>query len=201
VNGIDELINTLTSWFIGSVSFTMVIIIVILILVILGVLKIAQGILTKALLLLVVWLPSVVVANAVDISQLEPPPPVPLKGSSLLLFPYVWDTLFGYTGQWWYLVMLIMSYFALLHIAIAFVRKYDYNILWAPVVAYFMTISLGLGLINFHSYLYTQYANYCFANGFHPAVPPIFFALILAFIAIIKWYIGKRRGVSVSVGL
>jgi hypothetical protein len=188
-------INSLIQWFFGGISLSTLIGVLLVVLVSFGILKIAKGILVQCFLLLMAWLPSVVITLATDTSALKTI--VPLKGYGIILFPYTWDVLLGnFSGQDLGFVaslMLIISFIALLHLAIMFCASWKIKLFYAPLIAYIGMVALGLGLVNTHKALYDWYAAGCIASGIHPLMPVIFIVMVgvISFIMILG---AKKKG-------
>ena len=194
----EDLAQEVFNWFLGGFGLASVISIILFVLLIIGVIKIAERYLVQALLLLMVWLPANVVSGAIDLTGVTPL--VPLKGTSLILFPYVWDILFGTFNNPVYLIMIMLSYVSLLHLALMYVHKTQKPVYWAPLYAYFFILALGLGMVNFHKYLFDSYVSLCYTQGIHPVIPILFF-VILMFLLIIFTYRDKifRKSEGVNV--
>jgi len=193
---IEEIFSELLNWLLGGIALsTVVSIILILVVIYLG-MKVTKGILIQSLLLIVAWLPSIIITFAIDTSTLEPQPIIPLRGVGLVLFPYTWDTLFG-----WFvdtqigvisLLMIVISYIAFLHLSIIFCKNYQIKVFLSPIIAYIVLVGLGLGMINFHSYLFNSYVNYAYSIGIHP-IMPVLFLVFLFLIVIIMVYSRKPK--------
>jgi len=192
LEGVD--INQLIQWLFGGISLSTLLGVLLVVLVSLGILKIAKGILVQTFLLLMAWLPSVVIVLAADTSALKTV--VPLKGYGIILFPYTWDVLLGnFAGQDLGFVaslMLVISFIALLHLAIMFCASWKIKLFYAPLIAYIGMVALGLGLVNTHKALYDWYANGCIASGIHPLMPVIFLIMLTIIVFIMIWGARKR---------
>jgi hypothetical protein len=189
-------INEIAQWLFGGISISTLLSILLVVLVLLGVLKLAKGVLIQSLLLIISWLPSVIIVLAVDTSSLKSI--IPLKGIGLILFPYTWDVLLGnFSGQdigYVASFMLIVSFIALLHLAVMFCYKWHVKVIYAPFIAYLCMIALGLGLINTHYAIYKWYENSCITSGIHPLMPVIFICMLLVIMFVMYWGV-KKRGV------
>lgn len=184
-------VGSLIQWLIGGIGLTTLFAILLIILVSLGIIKIAKGLLVQSLLLSVAWIPAVVVSLSLNVEGVI----VPVKGYGLILFPYVWDTLYGgnVSAEVTFIsgVMLIVSYIAFLHLSIMFCLKWKMKVVFAPFIAYLCMIAFGLGLLNTHKALYNAYENVCVSSGVHPAMPLIFIVFVLLIIFVLYW--GHKR--------
>jgi len=170
-------------------TISSLLILMLTILTVLGIVRLAKGVLVQSFLLIIAWLPSIVVTSAVDTSQLKTI--LPLKGYGLILFPYTWDVLYGaFKGTeigWFAGLMLFTSYIALLHLSVMFCVKWKMSPFYSPFIAYLGMLCLGLGLINFHREVYNAYVNGCLSSGIHPLMPVIFLAFLGTIIYIMVW--------------
>jgi hypothetical protein len=190
-------VNQLIQWLFGGISLSTLVCVLLIVLVSIGVLKIAKGILVQSFLLIMAWLPSVIIVLATDTSGLKTV--IPLKGYGLILFPYTWDVLLGnfYGQDLGYVasLMLVISYIALLHLAVMFCASWKISFLYSPFIAYIGMVALGLGLVNTHKALYNWYAAGCIASGIHPLMPIIFVGMVGIIMLILVWG-AKRRSVQ-----
>lgn len=190
MNLIEDLINQILSWYMGGLGVSAL---VVLALFVVG--SYLSWILLKKIavygfLFIATWLPSIVVAHAVDYSVMQSQPLIPLKGYTFILFPYTWDVLLGYFGETQLgvicLVMILLSYVAFLQVAYMFCKKYNYKTVLAPVFAYIFLVALGLGMINFHVYAWKVYKVSVNSVGVNEFLPIVFFLGVIVLIIVLK---------------
>ena len=199
---LTQLINQILSWYMGGLGAS---VFVVLILFFLGTYLswvLLKKIAVYGFLFIATWLPSVIVAHAIDYSSM-PQPMIPLKGYTFILFPYTWDVLLGYFKDTQLgvlcLVMLLLSYVAFLQISYMFCQHYHYKTILAPVFAYVSLLAFGLGLFNFHSYVWAVYKLSMNSLGLNEFLPIIFFIVILIVIIVAKIIKQKKLYTNTTV--
>jgi len=115
------------------------------------------GLILSSFLSIVAWLPSLIAYLTYGAS-------LGIHPLGLILYPYTWDRLLGlYVNVnaevvQMCLVMLFISYLAMLQIAYAVVKKLKYQYWMTPIIAFIGLLGFGLGLPNFWSYAFTYFA-------------------------------------------
>jgi len=188
------IVDEIFKWWMGGLGASVIVLFGIFVLALYFSWVIAKKFVVQLFLFLVTWLPSVIVANAVDLSEVSNPPLIPLQGYTFILFPYTWDVLLGNFRNTILepvcLLMIALSFIALLHAGLLFTHNLGHNVLWSVPVAYFGLLGLGLGMINFHVYLWNSYSALMFSVGLHPIIPIVLFIFIMILVvvySVIKW--------------
>jgi len=194
---IEQLINQAYQWWTAGLLSSIVIFGVIFLIMLYFGWRLFKALIIQLFLFIVSFVPSVITSYALNVNALEPPPMVPLVGPVYLLFPYTWDVMLGAFKDTAFssvcILFILISFIAFWHLALYFCHKWEINKLYSIPIGYIGVLAFGLGLINFHSYLFESYVNYMNSIGLHPAIPIIFFVLLLTIIILLYLFVFKSR--------
>jgi len=176
------------SWYGFTASIIIVIILVFMAIYILS--GLFSKIILEGFLVIVAWLPAVIAHLTYGLET---------GGISLLnliLFPYTWDNLLGMYVNVnpdivsMCMVMLFVSYIAMLQISFAVVKKTQLPYWMTPLIAFVGLLGLGLGLRNFWVFAFANFALSLIAI----IVTISFTAVLLMFIKVKK----TGRGIKIT---
>jgi hypothetical protein len=194
---IEQIIRQAYQWWTAGLLSSLAIFAVIFLLILYLGWRVFKGLIIQLFLFVISFVPSVITSYAININTLEPKPIVPLQGAVYLLFPYTWDTMLGAFKNTAFVsvcvLFIFLSFLAFWHLALLFCHQWHINKLYSFPLAYLGTVAFGLGLINFHSYVFNAYVNYMNSIGMHPAVPIVFFCMILTIITLLYLFVFKAK--------
>jgi len=196
---VEEIISKAYQWWTAGLLSSIVIFGAIFLLILYFGWRIFKGLIVQMLLFIMSFVPCLITSYALNINSLQSNSVVPIEGPVYLLFPYVWDSMLGVFKDTSFgavcVIFIFLSFIAFWHLALLFCHHWKINKLYSFPIAYLCVLAFGLGLFNFHVYLYELYVNYMNSIGLHPAIPPIFLVSIIIIIILLYLFVlkGKRK--------
>jgi hypothetical protein len=188
----DDILGQILNWILLGIGSAGIATILLVLASIYVVAWIAKKYIIQTILLLNTWIPSIVLALVTDFSLVQYKVVEP-QGISLILFPYTLDLCFGIDSlKSVSFVLILLTYFCFVHIGLMYCHAKKCSKLWAFPIGYSLLIGLGLGMLNFHTWIFDSYTFACISNKIPPPLIPVLMIMLGLIIIFYKYGMKKK---------